>query len=122
MILEVDENPNCGEMQMLRFKELGAPRKLLRIRLYENHPEGEWCSITGWTGEAGGPLCPAYACPIEDSGIGVAHLIYGGNHGVRLKPADSQDPWSLENPAQWGLSHLILTSPVDLLFEDDPAK
>jgi hypothetical protein len=119
MFLEVEENPNCKGMDMMRFKELGPPRRLKRVRLYDRTDQGEWCQITGWTSEEGGPLCPAFARPIEDSGIGMAYLVYGGNYGIRLKPAETNETWNLGSPHQWGEPYLVLTSPQDLTFEED---
>jgi hypothetical protein len=119
MFLEVEENSNCKGMDMMRFKELGSPKPLKQVRLYDRTDGGEWCQITGWTGEEGGPICPAYARPIEDSGIGMAYLVYGGNYGVRLKPAGIDEVWNLTSPQQWGEPYLVLTSPQDLMFEED---
>ena len=119
MFLEVEENPNCKAMDMMRFKELGPPRRLKQVRLYDRTDLGEWCQITGWTSEEGGPLCPAYARPIEDSGIGMAYLIYGGNYGVRFKPVGAAEDWDLQSPHQWGEPYLVLTSPLDLIFEEE---
>ena len=119
MYLEVEENPNCKGMDMMRFKELGPPRRLKQIRIYDRNDEGEWCWITGRTHTEGAPLCPAYARPIEDSGIGMAYLIYGGTCGIRLKPLTSAEDWDLNSAQQWGEPYLVLTSPQDLIFEDD---
>ena len=118
MFLEVEENPNCKAMDMMRFKELGPPRRLKQVRLYDRVATGEWFEITGWSGHTTAPACPAYACPIEDSGSGVAYLVYGGNHGIRLRPVEPSKSWSLTNPDQWGEPHLILSSPQDLRYDD----
>ncbi|MGH7274839.1 MAG: hypothetical protein ACREIQ_10330 [Nitrospiria bacterium] len=103
---------------MMRFKELGPPQRLKQVRLYDRKDEGEWCQITGWTNAERGPLCPAYARPIEDSGVGIAYLIYGGNYGIRFKPLDDEEEWDLNSPNQWGESYLVLTSTQDLIFEE----
>jgi hypothetical protein len=122
MLLEAEENPNCKGMDMLRFKELGPPKRLKQVRIYDRRDEGEWCRITGWTGDEGGPLCDAYARPIEDSGVGVAYLIYGGNYGIRLIPVGFDEAWDLNSPNQWGEPCLILTSPQDLIYESDAER
>ncbi|GIS93405.1 MAG: hypothetical protein CM1200mP22_06420 [Dehalococcoidia bacterium] len=44
----------------------------------------------------------------EDSGEGVVLLVYGGDEGLRLQPAESGDDWDLANPAQWGEACLML--------------
>jgi hypothetical protein len=35
-------------------------------------------------------------------------LVYGGNHGIRLKPGDSVDMWDVEDDTQWGEPCLLL--------------
>jgi len=64
-----------------------------------------WCEVTGWS-EAG--PCPAYAVLSEDSGDGTVLLIYGGDDGIRLRPADSPGGWDLANEEQWGEACLML--------------
>ena len=51
----------------------------------------------------------------EDSGEGVVLLVYGGDEGLRLQPAESSDDWDLSNPAQWGEACLMLAeeTPVE---------
>ena len=122
MFLEVEENPNCKGMDMMRFKELGPPKQLKQVRLYDRIDQGEWCSITGWSDEEDNPLRPAYARPVEDSGIGMAYLIYGGNHGIRFKPVGIAEDWNLKSPNQWGEPYLVLTSRLDLLFEEEQGQ
>ena len=51
------------------------------------------CEVVGWTSRDGGAPCPAYAVPVEDSGAGVATLIYGGDWGLRLTPKDGRPPF-----------------------------
>jgi hypothetical protein len=36
---------------------------------------------------------------------------------VRLQPAESDAPWSLEDAEQWGETHLVLASEEDLVRE-----
>lgn len=122
MFLEVEENTNCKGMDMMRFKELGPPRRLKQVCIYDRKDEGEWCWITGWINTEGSSPCPAYARPIEDSGVGMAYLIYGGNYGIRLKPLGTDEEWDLNSPNQWGEPYLVLTSPQDLMFGDDQAQ
>ncbi len=117
MFLEVEENPNCKGMDMMRFKELGPARRLVQVRLNDRIPEGEWYWITGWANTQDDPHCPAYGRPIEDSGIGMAYLVYGGNCGIRLKPVNITEEWDLNSPHQWGEPYLVLTSLQDLRFE-----
>ena len=45
----------------------------------------------------------------EDSGEGVVLLVYGGDHGIRLKPAELEEEWNLASPNQWGEACLMLS-------------
>jgi len=52
---------------------------------------------------------------IEDSSQGEAFLIYGGDWGVRLRPADNDGAWAHENGSQWGEPYLVLADAEDIL-------
>lgn len=118
MFIEVESNPNCEQSLFMRFKDVGPARKVLKVRSYERRPEGEWCWVTGWTEDEDSPLCAAYAQPIEDSGAGLATLVYGGIHGIRLKPVDLDEEWSVESRNQWGEPYLSLADPRDVVYEE----
>jgi hypothetical protein len=51
---------------------------------------------------------------VEDSGDGLATLVYGGEQGIRLKAADDEGPWDLENSSQWGEPCLLLDRDVEI--------
>jgi hypothetical protein len=51
----------------------------------------------------------------EDSGEGVILLVYGGDDGIRLKPAGSSEEWDLASQNQWG-------EPCLMLDKDAPFK
>jgi hypothetical protein len=57
---------------------------------------------------------PAYAVQVEDSSAGAAYLCYGGDWGVRLRPADSDAPWGVDDAQQFGETHLVLSSLEDI--------
>jgi hypothetical protein len=118
MIVEVESNENCETSSFARFKEVGPARPVLQVRLYDRNPAGEWYWVTGWSDQADAPVCPAYAQPVEDSGAGLAYLVYGGLYGLRFKPVDRDEPWSLESPHQWGEAYLSLASDHDLRYAD----
>lgn len=118
MIVEVESNENCEAGVFARFKEAGPARQVLQVRLYDRTAAGEWYRVTGWSDNATTPSCPAYAQLIEDSGAGLAHLVYGGLYGVRLKPIRLDEPWSLTNPNQWGEPYLSLSSDRDLRYAE----
>lgn len=119
MYLEVDANDNCRDGVSMRFKELGPAQRVLQVRLLDR-PEGAvLCAVTGWRDDPADPLCPAYACRVEESGIGQAYLVYGGNCGIRLKPAALAEAWDLSSARQWGEPYLLLGSARDLVFDED---
>jgi hypothetical protein len=117
MFVEVEANPNCETSCFARFKEIGPPRRVAQVRTYERRAQGEWCWVTGWTDESP-QTCPAYARPVEDSGAGVAHLIYGGVWGVRLKPVTLSEDWNLESAHQWGEPYLSLADEKDIRYAE----
>lgn len=116
MFLEVESSENFEGSLFLRFKEIGPPRTISQVKLYEHSPRGEWYDVVGWTNDESSPSCPAFGQPVEDSGAGVAYLVFGGNCGIRLKPASIHEPWSLASPHQWGESHLLLADLHDLRY------
>lgn len=118
MIVEVEPNPNCEMSVYARFKDAGSARPVLQVRLHDRNPAGEWYWVTGWSEDDTTPACPAYAQPVEDSGSGLAHLVYGGLYGLRLKPVDRDEPWSLDNARQWGEAYLLLAGDRDLRYAD----
>lgn len=101
----------------MRYRELGPPMTVSRVRLFDRRDEGEWCLVTGVRNDTENPWEPARVRKVEDSGVGVAYLIYGGLWGIRLCPADRPRPWNFEDRDQWGEPYLLLTDPNDLLIE-----
>jgi hypothetical protein len=120
VIVEVESNENCAASVFARFKEIGLARPALQVRLYDRKPAGEWCWVTGWSDHAQAPTCQAYAQLVEDSGSGLTHLVYGGIYGLRFKPIDIEEAWSLESRHQWGESYLSLASERDLRYSGSP--
>jgi hypothetical protein len=121
MIVEVESCENCPTSFFGRFKAAGPARPITHVKLYDRNPSGEWYRVTGWSDNEQAPLCPAYAQLVEDSGSGLAHLVYGGIHGLRFKPASNDRPWSLDDPQQWGEAYLSLASERDVRYADAPS-
>lgn len=119
MILEVESNENCESSLFARFKEVRSARPVLQVRLYDRNPSGEWYRVTGWSDDEQTPPCQAYAQLVEDSGAGMTYLVYGGIYGLRFKPIDIEEPWSLDSPHQWGEAYLSLSSDRDLRYADE---
>ena len=95
------------------FDLLTDPRPALRIVAPDPMGNDVWCDVTGW--ENGAP-CPAMAALSEDSGEGVIMLIYGGEDGIRLKPADDPSGWDADATEQWGEACLMLGSDVEIEY------
>jgi hypothetical protein len=120
VIVEVESNENCETGIFARFKEAGPARPVVQVRLYDRNPAGEWYWVTGWSDNDRAPACPAFAQLVEDSGAGLAHLVYGGIYGLRFKPIAIDEPWSLDSPNQWGEAYLSLSSERDLRYRESP--
>lgn len=120
MIIEVEANDNCASGLFVRFKDVSPARPLLQVRLYDRDPAGAWCWTTGWSDNSEMPICPAYAQLVEDSGSGLAYVVYGGLYGLRFKPIDRDEPWDLGSQHQWGEAYLLLASDHDLRYADEP--
>ena len=118
VIVEVESSENCETSFFARFKEIRPARPVVQVRLYDRNPAGKWYWITGWSDNAQLPACPAYAQIVEDSGAGLTHLVYGGLYGLRFKPSDINEGWSLESLHQWGEAYLSLASDRDLRYAD----
>lgn len=115
VMLEVEEGANCPMSLQLVFSALDDPRPVRRVRLYDRgDTEGAWHEVTGWN--ADGSTCHVSGVKVEDSGQAFAYLIYGGDEGVRLRPAGSGD-WALDTAGQWGETHLLLTTDSDIEWD-----
>lgn len=118
MILEeIEENPNCRPADMMRFREIGPAKRATQVRLYHENPNGRWYAVTGWTGRTEAPTAEAFIQPVEDSGSGVAYLLFSaGNCGLRFK-FRPENPWSLTDSNQWGEPFLLLGDLRDVVAE-----
>jgi hypothetical protein len=105
LMIEVEESDNCPFDVTRSFQTVEAPRPIARVAT--TGPDGKEAiyQIVGWSAQ--GPT-QAYAALVDDSGEGAAMLIYGDAEGVRLKPVDSTEAWSLASPLQWGDIFLLL--------------
>ena len=121
MLILIEENNNCAEAGSWRFNVLEPPRPVTRVRLHERSSVGEWCDVIGWTDRPEQPTCRAVVQKVDDSGLGVAYLISGGECGVRVKPVHDESDWSLREHGQWGAPYLIVGSTADFLVaEQEP--
>ena len=112
--VEVEANDNTPMMAQQVYKNLGLPFRVVQVRIYEGEPDGALHDVTGWSSADGGSPVPAHAVQIEDSSEGAAYLVYGGDRGLRLRPAGSSEAWSVDAAEQTGETHLVLASEEDL--------
>jgi len=96
------------------FDALEEPAQVARVMASDPQGNEHMCDVTGWSRKIG--PCPAYAALVEDSGEGVAMLVYGGDEGIRLKPVERQEHWDLSSPHQWGEACLLLDKSVSLEY------
>ena len=120
--VDVEPNDNTPMMAMQLFKNIGVAFPVSHVRIYEDDPAGQLCAITGWASASGGSAVAAYAVQVEDSSAGSVYLVYGGDWGVRLRPADSQEAWSIDAADQWGETHLLLSSLEDITRAEPPTR
>ena len=107
--VEVSESANCPMSLTRVFDAMEVPIRVSRVTASDPYGEDHLCDVTGWSASG---ECSAYAVLVEDSGEGVAMLIYGGDEGIRLKPVEYEDGWDLNNPHQWGEACLLLDKDV----------
>ena len=109
--VDVTQSANCPLSVTRVFDALEAPIQVSRVIASDPEDNDHLCDVTGWS--SSGP-CRASAALVEDSGEGIVMLIYGGDEGIRLKPADCQEGWDLTSPRQWGEACLLLDRNVRL--------
>ena len=110
MFLEVEPCSNCDESIGRVYNVISESKQISSILQYEKDGKEIDVAVTGWDGETETP-CPAFASRIEESGDGVALLIFGGNGGIRMKPIKDKSSWDVNNLNQWSESHLVY--PID---------
>ena len=114
MFVEVDvnESSNCPMSLTRVFDAMNETRRVTWVVAADPMGNDHECNVTGWSAESG--PCLAYAVMVEDSGEGVAVLVYGGDEGIRLKPVGCEEEWDLNSTHQWGEACLLLDKDVRL--------
>ncbi len=107
----IDPNPNCPEGCSQRFSTTEPPRIALSVEHQDEKGRSSLCDIVGWSSAGDGTACPARAVAVEDSGAGVAMLVYGGDWGLRLAPRDGSTPF--------GEPYLLLADESLIVFEEN---
>lgn len=101
--IEIEENENCGYFPIQVFEARGVER-VADSAIIEHLGRQQ---VVGW--EDGVPA-EVRVVPVGDSGAGESLLIYGGNNGVRCRPASSSGPWSVDNEGESGEPYLLLAA------------
>ena len=117
MFVEVDSNSNTDKSFNMIFRDISPARELYCIK-YNIHGKEQPVQITGWDAETNSP-CSAYACKVEESGDGIALLIYGGSGGVRMKLLEDETRWDTQSTKQWGDTHLVYPANSFAVFKDE---
>ena len=107
----VSESANCPMALTRIFDAVQSPTQITIVMAADPEGKDQLCNVTGWSNQ--GP-CPAYAALVEDSGEGLAMLIYGGDEGIRLRPTSVQAGWDLSSSEEWGEACLLLDKDVKL--------
>ena len=113
IFVDVEAGENCPYSLQQVFSALEESRPVRQVRLYEYDQDGALYDVVGWTGD--GP-CLALGAKVEDSGQGHAYLIYGGQEGLRFRPAGSAKPWGLATADQRGEASLLLSDDADIVW------
>ena len=113
--IDVEANANSAMTANQVFKNLADPFRVAFVRLYEGEPEGQLCAVTGWSSAAAGSPVEAFGVRVEDSSAGDAYVVFGGDWGIRLRPAAVTGAWSADDGEQWGETHLVLADADDLV-------
>ena len=117
VFVEVDSNTNTDRTFNMVFRNISLPRELYCIK-YPVNGEEQPVQITGWDADSN-TSCPAYACKVEESGDGVALLIYGGSGGVRMKSLEDETQWDTGSSSQWGDTHLVYPADCFIVYKDE---
>ena len=110
-LIEILDNPNCQGTERV-FHDVEAPQPVACVRVGRDGGSPAWYELTGWT--TAGDSCGAHLQKVDDSGAGVSFLVFGGDAGLRLRPAGASGPWSLNDEAQWGEPFLLLGDVEDV--------
>ncbi len=115
--IDIEDNDNCGYFPMQTFEVRGQERIASSILLDDVTSVEGRCEAVGWSEEG---RCAVRVVPVGDSGAGESILVYGGNHGIRLRSADSGSDWSLESEDEFGEPYMLLPTGSEIEFIEFP--
>jgi len=93
MILRVEGNPNCVDLEPTELEEVSSPVEISRLRVrWKTMPdeaeilteEFVWADIRGWSSQQGGRSVSAYAQRVIDPEGDEGVIIYGGDWGLKI--------------------------------------
>jgi hypothetical protein len=93
MILRVEGNPNCVDLEPTELQEVSPPVELSHVRVrWKTMPDGAeilmeefiWAAIRGWSSQHGGSSTSAYAQRVIDPEGDEGVIIYGGDWGLKI--------------------------------------
>ena len=118
LMIDLEENENSGYFPIQIFETQGKPRSVKMITV-PNIPQSDAPhDVVGWCSDDGGSAYNVTAVAVGDSGLGQVTMIYGGNHGLRLRPSSSDSIWRLDATDQLGEPYILLPISVDLIFHE----
>jgi hypothetical protein len=93
MILCVEGNPNCVDLEPTELQEVSPPVEISSVRVrWKTMSDGTdrfteefiWADIWGWSSQQGGSSAFAYAQRVIDPEGDEGVIIYGGDWGVKI--------------------------------------
>jgi hypothetical protein len=93
MILRVEQNANCINLEPTELQEVSPPVELSRIRVrWKSMPDGTddlteefvWAEVWGWASREGGTRTSAYAQRVIDPEGDEGIIVYGGDWGLKI--------------------------------------
>jgi hypothetical protein len=93
MILRVEGNPNCVDLEPTQLQEISPPVEISRVRVrWNTMPDGAerlteefvWADIRGWSSQQGGSSVSALAQRVIDPEGDEGVIIYGGDWGLKI--------------------------------------
>ncbi len=113
--IDIEDNANCGYFPMLIFELRGNERSASSVVVGSvSGAEGPH-EIVGWND---GAPDEARVARVADSGAGESIIVYGGNHGIRLRPLHSSDDWEIGAQDQFGEPYIMLATGAEVRFWD----
>ena len=113
--IDIEDNDNCGYFPMQTFEVRGVERVARGVVLDSaTNVEGR-CEVVGWSDDG---ACEVRVVPVGDSGAGESVLVYGGNHGIRMRSRKIGGEWSLFAPEEFGEPYMLLPSLSQVEFLD----